>query len=191
MRVVGNRKLRHIGDHDLHGPESVPTSPRRQIGASDLGQDGGDLDADHSTEGSSCGLLDNPALSAAEVDEGVAIGDSQVIEGPGQRVPGRRHVAHPIGMVVPQVQWCVPTCRAPGSTLDPRTTVPSVQPSTRPSSTRSRAGSAMEPKTVLDSPSVAVPPPSARAGPVEPQRRRAERSWLQANRLQRARRGGG
>ena len=61
-------------------PASVLMPPRRQVGASDLGQDGGDLDADHSAEGPSCGLMDYTTLPTSEIDKGVAIGDSEVVE---------------------------------------------------------------------------------------------------------------
>ena len=100
MRSSGTRNSCCVGDHDLDVPASVLMSPRRQTGASDLGQAGGDLDADDSAEGPSCGLMDDPTLSASEVHEGVAIGDSEVAERSGQHMPGRWRVVHSIGMVV-------------------------------------------------------------------------------------------
>jgi hypothetical protein len=78
--IVGHREFRCVGDHDLYVPASMLMSPRRQTAASGLGQGGRDLDADDSVEGPSCGLMDDPTLSASEVDEGIVIGDSEVAE---------------------------------------------------------------------------------------------------------------
>ena len=35
--IVGHPELRYVGDNDLYVPASVPTSSRRQAGASDVG----------------------------------------------------------------------------------------------------------------------------------------------------------
>jgi hypothetical protein len=78
--IVGHPELRCVGDHDLYVPASVLVSPRRQIGASDLGQGGGNLDADDSAEGPSCGLMDNSTFSTSEFHKSVAIGDSEVVK---------------------------------------------------------------------------------------------------------------
>ena len=98
--IVGHPKLLCVGDHDLDVRASVLMPSGRQIGARDLGQGGGDLDADHAPEGALGRLVDDSALAASEVDEGVAIGDAQEAEGSGQRPPGRWHVGLSIGMVV-------------------------------------------------------------------------------------------
>ena len=78
--IVGHSEFRCVGDHDLYVPASVLMSPRRQTAPSDLGQGGGDLDADDSAEGPSRSLMDDPTLSTSEVDEGIVIGDSEVAE---------------------------------------------------------------------------------------------------------------
>ena len=78
--IVGHPEIRCVGDHDLYAPASVLMSPRRETGASDLGQHGGDLDADDSAEAPSCGLMDNSPFSTSEVHKSVALGDSEVVE---------------------------------------------------------------------------------------------------------------
>jgi hypothetical protein len=78
--IVGHRELGHVGDHDLYFLASVLTSASRQTGASDLGEGGGDLDPDDSAKGPLGGLMDDSALSAPEVDEGVAIGDPEIAQ---------------------------------------------------------------------------------------------------------------
>ena len=98
--IVGHPKLLCVGDHDLDVRASVLMPSGRQIGARDLGQGGGDLDADHAPEGAFGRLVDDSTLAASEVDEGVAIGDAQEAEGSGQRPPGRWQVGRSIGMVV-------------------------------------------------------------------------------------------
>ncbi len=90
--IVGHRELLCVGDHDLDVRASVLMPSGRQIGARDLGQGGGDLDADHAPEGAFGRLVDDSTLAASEVDEGVAIGDAQEAEGSGQHPPGRCHV---------------------------------------------------------------------------------------------------
>ena len=75
--IVGHPELLCVGDHDLDVRASVLMPSGRQIGARDLGQGGGDLDADHAPEGAFGRLVDDSTLAASEVDEGVAIGDAR------------------------------------------------------------------------------------------------------------------
>ena len=98
--LVGHPELLCVGDHDLDVRAAVAMPSSRQIGARDLGQRGGNLDADHAPEGALGRLVDDPTLAASEVDEGVAIGDAQEAEGSGQLPPGRWRVGQSIGMVV-------------------------------------------------------------------------------------------
>ena len=88
MRSSGTGELLCVGDHDLDVRASVLMPSGRQIGARDLGQGGGYLDADHAPEGVFGRLMDDSTLAASEVDEGVAIGDAQEAEGSGRRPPG-------------------------------------------------------------------------------------------------------
>jgi hypothetical protein len=98
--IVGNLEFRDVGDHDLHVSASVLMSACSQTGASDLGQLGGDLDADDSAEGPPGGLVHDSTLSTSELHKSVAIGDSEVVERPGKHMPSGRHVVPAIGMVV-------------------------------------------------------------------------------------------
>jgi hypothetical protein len=98
--IVGHPEFRDVGDHDLHVPASVLMLPRSQTRASDFGQDGRDLDANDSAEGPSGGLMHDSTLSTSELHKGVAIGDSDVVERPGEHMPSGRHVVPSIGMIV-------------------------------------------------------------------------------------------
>ena len=91
--IVRDREFGCVGDHDLDVLASVLMSPRRQTGASDLRQDGGDVNADDLAEWPSCGLMDNSPLSASEVHERVAIADPEVMKRAGEHMPGRGRVA--------------------------------------------------------------------------------------------------
>jgi hypothetical protein len=86
--IVGHPVFRYVGDHDFHVLASVLMSPRVKTDASDLGQVWGDFDADDTAEGPFCGLMDNAAFPASEVNKGVAIGDPEVTERAGQHMPG-------------------------------------------------------------------------------------------------------
>jgi len=98
--IVGHSKFRDVGEHDLHVSASVLTLPRSQTGASDFGEDGGDLDANDSVEGPSGGLMHDSTLATSELHKGVAFGDSDVAERSGEHMPRRRHVVPSIGMIV-------------------------------------------------------------------------------------------
>jgi hypothetical protein len=98
--IVGHPKLRDVGDHDLHVSASVLMFPGSQTGASDFGQDGGDLDANDSAEGPSGSLMHDSTLATSELHKGVAIGDSDVAEHSGEHMPRGRHVVPSIGMIV-------------------------------------------------------------------------------------------
>jgi hypothetical protein len=98
--IVGHPEFRDVGDDDLHVSASVLMSSRGQTGASDFGQDGGDLHANDSAEGPSGGLMHDSTLSTSELHKRVAIGDSEVVERPGENVPRGRHVVPSIWVVV-------------------------------------------------------------------------------------------
>jgi hypothetical protein len=98
--IVGHREFGDVGDHDLHVPASVLMSPHSQTGASDFGQDGGDLDANDPAEGPFSGLMHHSTLTTSELYKSVAIGDSEVVERSGEHMPSGRHVVPSIGMVM-------------------------------------------------------------------------------------------
>jgi hypothetical protein len=112
--IVGHPELRDVLNHDLHVLASVLMASGRQPGACYLGQLWGDLDAYNPAERPLCGLMHDSAFSTSEVDKGVAIGDSEVAERPGQHVPGRWQVepsimwhSHRPGGIEPSVQQAV------------------------------------------------------------------------------------
>ena len=98
--IVGHPEFRYVGDHDLHVPASVLMSSRSQTGASDFGEDGGDLDATDSAEGPSSGLMHHSTISTSELHKSVAIGDSEVVECSGEHMPTGRHVVPSVWMVM-------------------------------------------------------------------------------------------
>jgi hypothetical protein len=78
--IVGHIEIRRVSDDDLYACASVLVPPPRDSRPSDPGQDGRDLDADHTVERPSRRLMDDSAFTASEVHERVAIRYSKVVE---------------------------------------------------------------------------------------------------------------
>jgi hypothetical protein len=83
---VGDRQIvRHlvfprVRDYDLDVLASVPACPHGERVAGDLRQLRRDLEADDAAEWAAGGLMDDAALAAPEVHEGVAVRDPDVAE---------------------------------------------------------------------------------------------------------------